>query len=44
MTVANVLTPSVDLRPLLLDVSNAVLRVTPEHFEQLCINNPDLRL
>jgi hypothetical protein len=34
MTVANVLTPSVDLRPLLLDVSNAVLRVTPEHFEQ----------
>jgi Uma2 family endonuclease len=44
MTLANILTPSVDLRPLLLDVSNAVLRVTPEHFEQLCINNPDLRL
>lgn len=44
MTIANVLTPSLDLHPLLLDVSNAVLRVTPEHFDQLCIDNPDLRL
>jgi Uma2 family endonuclease len=44
MTAANVLTPSVDRHPLLLDVSNAVLKVMPEHFEQLCIDNPDLRL
>jgi Uma2 family endonuclease len=31
-------------RPLLLDVSNAVLHVTPEDFDQLCRDNPDLRL
>ena len=30
--------------PLLLDVSNAVLRVTPDQFDQLCEDNPDLRL
>ncbi len=29
---------------LLLDVTNAKLRVTPEYFDQLCIDNPDLRL
>ncbi len=28
----------------LLDVSNAKLGVTPEYFDQLCIDNPDLRL
>jgi Uma2 family endonuclease len=44
MAVANIPTPSLNLRPLLLDVSNAVLSVTPEHFDQLCIDNPDLRL
>ncbi len=44
MTIANV-TPQVHaVRPLLLDVSNAVLSVTPEQFDQLCIDNPDLRL
>jgi len=31
-------------QPLFLDVSNAVLRVTPEDFDQLCVDNPDLRL
>ncbi len=34
--------PSIDT--LLLDVTNAKLKVTPEHFDQLCIDNPDLRL
>jgi Uma2 family endonuclease len=29
---------------LLLDVTNAKLKVTFEHFDQLCIDNPDLRL
>jgi len=29
---------------LLLNVSHAKLTVTPEHFDQLCIDNPDLRL
>ena len=29
---------------LLLDVSHAKLTVTPEHFDQLCLDNPDLRL
>ncbi len=29
---------------LLLDVTNAKLTVTPEYFDQLCIDNPDLRL
>ena len=44
MTTAMVRTPWVDLHPLLLNVRNAVLRVTPEHFDQLCLDNPDLRL
>jgi Uma2 family endonuclease len=30
--------------PLLLDVSNATLHVTPEQFDLLCVDNPDLRL
>lgn len=30
--------------PLLLDVSHGTLHVTPEVFDLLCINNPDLRL
>ncbi|MEY2978393.1 MAG: Uma2 family endonuclease [Prochlorotrichaceae cyanobacterium] len=33
-----------DRHPLLLDVSNAVLRVSSEDFDQLCLDNPDLRL
>ena len=30
--------------PLLLDVSTVVLRVSSEDFDQLCVDNPDLRL
>jgi len=44
MTSAIVPTSLADQHPLLLNVRNAVLRVTPEHFDQLCIDNPDLRL
>ncbi|WP_310481462.1 Uma2 family endonuclease [Chamaesiphon sp. VAR_48_metabat_403] len=39
-TTANV----VETKPLLLDVSNTTLTVTPEQFGRLCVNNPDLRL
>jgi Uma2 family endonuclease len=42
MTIATAPQQSVDT--LLLDVTNARLKVTPEHFDQLCIDNPDLRL
>jgi Uma2 family endonuclease len=42
MTTATAPKSSVDA--LLLDVSHAKLTVTPEHFDQLCIDNPDLRL
>jgi hypothetical protein len=42
MTTATDPKPSIDT--LLLDVTNAKLKVTPEHFDQLCIDNPDLRL
>lgn len=31
-------------QPLLLNVSNTTLHVTPEEFDSLCIDNPDLRL
>jgi Uma2 family endonuclease len=31
-------------QPLLLDVSHTTLIVTPEQFDRLCVNNPDLRL
>jgi Uma2 family endonuclease len=44
MTVANAPTTSVSTQPLLLDVRNTILTVTPEQFDRLCINNPDLRL
>ncbi len=37
-------TVSVKTQPLLLDVSNTTLTVTPEQFDRLCIDNPDLRL
>jgi Uma2 family endonuclease len=36
--------PVIDNQPLLLDVSNTTLTVTPEQFDLLCIDNPDLRL
>ena len=35
---------SVEIKPLLLDISDVTLRVTHVEFEQLCQNNPDLRL
>ena len=31
-------------QPVLLDVRDTTLMVTPEHFDRLCRNNPDLRL
>jgi Uma2 family endonuclease len=36
--------PTIDTRPLLLDVSNTTLTVTSAQFARLCIDNPDLRL
>ncbi len=33
-----------DTAPLLLNVRHATIQVTPAEFEQLCIDNPDLRL
>jgi Uma2 family endonuclease len=42
MTIATA--PIIDPQPLLLDVSNTTLTVTPEQFDLLCIDNPDLRL
>jgi Uma2 family endonuclease len=44
MVGAKISTPSVDCHPMLLDVKNVVLRATPEQFDQLCIDNPELRL
>jgi Uma2 family endonuclease len=35
---------TIPTRPLLLDVSDTTLNITVEEFDQLCINNPDLRL
>jgi Uma2 family endonuclease len=37
-------TVAVETKPLLLDVSNTTLTVTPAQFDRLCIDNPDLRL
>ena len=37
-------TLTVETKPLLLDVSNTTLTVTPEQFDRLCIDNPELRL
>ena len=42
MTIAII--PAITPQPLLLDVSNTTLTVTPEQFDRLCIDNPDLRL
>ena len=36
--------PRSSIDTLLLNVSHAKLTVTPEHFDQLCLDNPDLRL
>jgi len=44
MTASTVSVSSVHQCPLLLDVRNAVLKVSPEHFDRLCLDNPDLRL
>jgi Uma2 family endonuclease len=49
MTVANlptpdIATPPIENQPLLLNVSHTTLTVTPEQFNRLCIDNPDLRL
>ncbi len=44
MTIANAPTLSVNIQPLLLDVRNTTLTVTPAQFDRLCIDNPDLRL
>jgi Uma2 family endonuclease len=41
MTVA---TSEPKTQPLLLDVSNTTLNITPEQFDKLCLDNPDLRL
>jgi Uma2 family endonuclease len=40
MTIAT----STNTKTLLLDVSNTTLHVTPEQFDRLCIDNPNLRL
>ncbi len=44
MTVADAPPLPVVAQPLLLDVSNTTLMVTPEQFDRLCVDNPDLRL
>lgn len=33
-----------DSQQVLIDVSNTVLHITPEQFDRLCLDNPDLRL
>ncbi|MCY7367027.1 MAG: Uma2 family endonuclease [Chamaesiphon sp.] len=35
---------SIETRPLLVDTNRITLRITHEEFEQLCLDNPDLRL
>ncbi len=44
MTIATAPTSPVNTQPLLLDISNTILTVTPEQFVSLCLKNPDLRL
>jgi Uma2 family endonuclease len=44
MTVATAPTTEINTQPLLLDVSDTTLIVTPEQFDVLCTKNPDLRL
>ncbi len=35
---------SLETKPLLVDISHITLRLTHQEFEQLCQDNPDLRL
>ncbi len=44
MTIATTPIAPLETQPLLLDVSNTTLTVTPEQFDLLCADNPDLRL
>jgi Uma2 family endonuclease len=44
MTVADAPPLPITAQPLLLDISNTTLTVTPEQFDRLCIDNPDMRL
>jgi hypothetical protein len=44
MTIANAPTVSATTQPLLLNISNTILTVTPAQFDRLCIDNSDLRL
>jgi Uma2 family endonuclease len=44
MTITMAPNSQVETQPLLLDVRNTTLTVTPAQFERLCIDNPDLRL
>lgn len=44
MTIATTPTAPLNTGSLLLDVSNTTLIVTPEQFDILCADNPDLRL
>jgi Uma2 family endonuclease len=44
MTIATDRSIPVETQSLLLDVSDTTLLVTPEQFDVLCANNPDLRL
>ena len=44
MTIAIAPITSIYTQPLLLDVSDTTLIVTPEQFDALCSKNPDLRL
>ena len=44
MTIATAPTTQVETQPLLLDITNTTLTVTPEQFDCLCLDNPDLRL
>ncbi len=44
MTIATAPAAQTETQPILLDVSNTILSVTPEQFDRLCIDNPDLRL
>jgi Uma2 family endonuclease len=44
MTIAATPNESIAVQPLLLDVSDVKLIVTPEQFDRLCIQNPDLQL
>jgi len=38
------MTTNINTKPLLLNISNTTLHVTPKEFDSLCLDNPDLRL